>query len=67
MVIGRNVQFHAEVQFIDATVNVITLPPNMVETIVRMMAQLTSNPRDVTKMHAQVSKSPTTAIRMTLI
>ena len=41
LAIGRIVQFHVGVPFIDATVNVMTLPPNMVETIVRMMDQLT--------------------------
>ena len=39
--IGRIVQFHVGVPFEVATVNVMTLPPNMAETIVRKMDQLT--------------------------
>ena len=41
LAIGTIVQFHVGVPFMDATVNVMTLPPNMEETIVRMMDQLT--------------------------
>ena len=41
MVIGRNVQFPVAVLPTVDTVNVIALSRNMVETIVRLMAQLT--------------------------